>query len=56
MELVVVFAGMAMIYFGIAASGVIAKKRGYETGALANEATINAMGFGVLALVGLLFV
>ena len=56
MELVVIFAGMAMIYFGIAVSGVIAEKRGYETGTLANEATINAVGFGALALIGLLFI
>ena len=35
MELVMIFAGMATICFGLAISGVIAEKRGYNTGALA---------------------
>lgn len=56
MELVIIFAGMATICFGLAISGVIAEKRGYNTGALAGDATATAIGFGMLALVGLLFV
>lgn len=56
MELVIVFAGMATICFGVAVSSVIAEKRGYNTGALAGDATATAIGFGMLALAGLLFV
>jgi hypothetical protein len=56
MELVMIFAGMATICFGLAISGVIAEKRGYNTGAIAGDATATAIGFGMLALVGLLFV
>ena len=56
MELVMIFAGMATICFGLAISSVIAEKRGYNTGVIAGDATATAIGFGVLALVGLLFV
>lgn len=56
MELVVIFASMAMICFGIAISGVAAKHRGYEVGCLPNDATLSAIAFGALALVGLFFV
>ena len=56
MELVMIFAGMATICFSVAVSSVIAEKRGYNIGALAGDATATAIGFGMLALVGLLFV
>ena len=39
MELVMIFASMATICFGLAISGVIAEKRGYNTGAIAGDAT-----------------
>lgn len=56
MELVMIFAGMATICFSVAVSSVIAEKRDYNIGALAGDATATAIGFGMLALVGLLFV
>lgn len=56
MELVVVFTGMAVICFGVAIGSVIAEHRGYKVGALPGDATATAVGFGALALVGLLFV
>lgn len=56
MELVMIFAGMATICFGLAISGVIAEKRGYNTGAIAGDATATAIGFGMLAMIGMLFV
>lgn len=56
MELVMIFAGMATICFSLAISGVIVEKRGYNTGAIAGDAIATAIGFGALALAGLLFV
>ena len=56
MELVMIFAGMATICFGVAASSVIAEKRGYNTKVIAGDAATTAVGFGMLALIGLLFV
>jgi hypothetical protein len=56
MELVMIFASMAVICFGLAISSVIARKRGYNTGAIAGDAATTAIVFGALALAGLLFI
>ena len=56
MELVMIFASMAVICFGLAISSVIAEKRGYNTKVIAGDAATTAVGFCMLALIGLLFV
>lgn len=56
MELVIIFASMATICFGLAVSAVIARKYDYDTDTLVGDVTATAIGFGVLAFIGLLFV
>lgn len=56
MELVVIFAGMNALCFGVAVGSVIAERCGHNVGELPGDATATAVGFIGLALVGLLFV
>ena len=56
MELVMIFASMATICFGITFGSVIVERCGYNTKVIADDAITTAIGFGMLALIGLLFV
>lgn len=56
MELVMIFASMAIICLGLAISGIIAEEYGYNTRAITGDAITTAFGFSLLALIGLLFV
>ena len=56
MELVIVFATMGLLCFGVAIGSVIAEQWGYYVGALPGDAVATAVGFIGLALAGLLFV
>lgn len=56
MELVIVFAGMSALCFGVAVGSVLASKSGREVGNLPGDAVTTGTGFAGLAIVGLLFV
>lgn len=56
MELVIVFAGMGALCFGVAVGSVLASERGHEVGNLTGDAVASGVGFILLSIVGLLFV
>ena len=56
MELVTVFTGMSALCFGVAATGFLASKAGYNVGNLIGDTVATGIGFIGVAIFGLLFI
>lgn len=56
MELVIVFAGMSALCFGVAVGSIFANKAGYNAGNLPGDAVATGVGFIGVAIFGLFFV